>query len=61
LRCPLSRAIHRHSKERDDGHITFVRGIINKSPPDDLLRIWKESLVGEGGLDLAVEVGKNAS
>ena len=25
-------------------HVTFIHGIANKPPPDDLLRIWQEAL-----------------
>ena len=35
-------------------HITFIHGIANKPPKDELLRNWEDSLAA-GGLDLAAE------
>lgn len=35
-------------------HVTFIHGIANKPPTDELQRIWRESLAA-GGLDLDTE------
>jgi hypothetical protein len=36
-------------------HVTFVHGISNKPPPDDLLRAWVAALADDGGVDLDYE------
>ncbi len=36
-------------------HVTFIHGIANKPAPDVLLRIWRESLARDEGLDLGAE------
>ena len=36
-------------------HVTFVHGIANKPSNDVLLRIWRDSLARDGGLDLGAE------
>ncbi|HWQ35448.1 MAG TPA: hypothetical protein VNQ79_21555 [Blastocatellia bacterium] len=33
-------------------HITFIHGIANKPPKDKLLRLWREALARDNGLDL---------
>lgn len=33
-------------------HVTFIHGIMNKPPADQLLQIWLRSLAGNDGLDL---------
>ena len=36
-------------------HVTFIHGIANKPAPDVLLRLWRESLARDDGLDLGAE------
>lgn len=36
-------------------HVTFIHGIANKPAPDALLRLWRESLARDQGLDLGAE------
>lgn len=36
-------------------HVTFIHGIANKPAPDVLLRIWRDSLARDDGLDLGAE------
>ncbi len=36
-------------------HITFIHGIANKPAPDALLRIWRDALARDEGLDLGAE------
>lgn len=33
-------------------HVTFIHGIANKPPHENLLRIWENALARESGLDL---------
>lgn len=38
-------------------HITFIHGILNKPPADELLQSWRDALARAGGLDLgAMEI-----
>lgn len=37
------------------GHLTFIHGIANKPPQDQLLEIWLQNLATDGGLDLAAD------
>jgi len=34
------------------GHVTFIHGIANKPPPDELLDSWEQALAYDGGIDL---------
>ena len=36
-------------------HVTFIHGIANKPAPDVLLRLWRQSLSRDDGLDLGAE------
>ena len=36
-------------------HVTFIHGIANKPEPDTLLRIWRDSLARDEGVDLGAE------
>lgn len=36
-------------------HVTFIHGIANKPNPDVLIRIWRESLTRDDGVDLGAE------
>lgn len=36
-------------------HVTFIHGISNKPPPDQLLRIWRDGLATGDGVDLGAE------
>lgn len=36
-------------------HVTFIHGILNKPPPDVLLRAWQRALADGTGLDLGAE------
>jgi predicted alpha/beta hydrolase family esterase len=33
-------------------HVTFIHGISNKPPKDKLLKLWRDALAREGGIDL---------
>lgn len=37
------------------GHITFIHGIANKPASDVLLRLWRQALARDEGLDLGAE------
>lgn len=36
-------------------HVTFIHGIANKPPQDKLLKLWRESLARNNGLDLGAQ------
>jgi hypothetical protein len=38
-------------------HVTFIHGIANKPPADDLLRIWRDGLAREVEGDLGLDLG----
>ena len=37
-------------------HVTFIHGIANKPEPDALLRIWRDSLGRDEGVDLGADI-----
>lgn len=36
-------------------HVTFIHGIANKPPADELLEIWRRALADDGGIDLGTK------
>ena len=38
-------------------HVTFIHGIANKPPLDDLLRIWRDTLADAADIEVVAEAG----
>ena len=36
-------------------HVTFIHGIANKPPADELLEIWRRALADDGGINLSAK------